>query len=135
MRRLLFATDLPLRLDPEQAPLWLRPSRRGELSLRTLGAREQAFSCKPHACFRSRFRRSSVKCVAGSRTGSRIAERSRRPGRIPTVQAAFRLSIAAVAPSKHLNRDYSMSETHVTYYTVSDHRFFLGTVALLNSLR
>jgi hypothetical protein len=27
------------------------------------------------------------------------------------------------------------SNTDVTYYTVSDHRFFLGTVALLNSLR
>jgi hypothetical protein len=38
MRRLLFASDVPLRLDPDQVPLWLRPTRRGELALRTLGA-------------------------------------------------------------------------------------------------
>jgi hypothetical protein len=38
MRRLLFATDVLLRLHPDHVPLWLRPSRRGELTLRTLGA-------------------------------------------------------------------------------------------------
>jgi hypothetical protein len=37
MRRLLFASDVPLRLDPGQVPLWLRPSRRGDLALRILG--------------------------------------------------------------------------------------------------
>jgi hypothetical protein len=37
MRRLLFANDVPLRLDPEQVRLWLRPSRRGELTLEALG--------------------------------------------------------------------------------------------------
>jgi hypothetical protein len=43
MRRLLFATDLPLRVDPEQAPMWLRPSLRGELTLRALGSANKAF--------------------------------------------------------------------------------------------
>jgi hypothetical protein len=38
MSRLLFATDAPLRLHPDHVPLWLRPSRRGELTLLTLGA-------------------------------------------------------------------------------------------------
>ena len=38
MRRLLFANDVPLRLDSRQAPLWLRPGRLGELTLRLLGA-------------------------------------------------------------------------------------------------
>jgi hypothetical protein len=38
MRRLLFAKDVPLRLDRRHAPLWLRPGRSGELALRTLGA-------------------------------------------------------------------------------------------------
>jgi hypothetical protein len=38
MRRLLFASDVRLRLDPDQVPLWLRPTRRGDLALRTLGA-------------------------------------------------------------------------------------------------
>jgi hypothetical protein len=38
MRRLLLGSDVPLRLDPDQVPLWLRPNRRGELALRTLGA-------------------------------------------------------------------------------------------------
>jgi hypothetical protein len=38
MRRLLFATDVPLRLDPRHVPLWLRPGVRGELTLRALAA-------------------------------------------------------------------------------------------------
>jgi hypothetical protein len=42
MRRLLFASDIPLRLDPAQVPLWLRPSRRGELALRILGSGNRA---------------------------------------------------------------------------------------------
>ena len=38
IRRLLFATDVPLRLDPRHVPLWLRPGVRGELTLRALAA-------------------------------------------------------------------------------------------------
>ena len=37
MRRLLFGDDVPLRLDPRHAPLWLRPGIGGELTLRVLG--------------------------------------------------------------------------------------------------
>lgn len=33
MRRLLFAPDVQVRLDPKEAPLWLRPSLRGRLAL------------------------------------------------------------------------------------------------------
>jgi hypothetical protein len=36
MRRLLFATDVPLRLNPSQAPVWIRPTLAGELTLRAL---------------------------------------------------------------------------------------------------
>jgi hypothetical protein len=42
MRRLLFAPDVPLRLDPDQAPIWLRPRPGGELTLRTLGGLNRA---------------------------------------------------------------------------------------------
>jgi hypothetical protein len=42
MRRLLFASDVPLRLDPSHVPLWLQPSRRGELALRILGSLNRA---------------------------------------------------------------------------------------------
>jgi hypothetical protein len=38
MRRLLFADDVPLQIDPRHVPAWLRPGRSGELTLRTLGA-------------------------------------------------------------------------------------------------
>jgi hypothetical protein len=38
MRRLLFADDVPLRLDPRHVPLWLRPGMSGEVTLRALGA-------------------------------------------------------------------------------------------------
>jgi hypothetical protein len=38
MRRLLFAPDVALRIDPADVPLWLRPGRDGEVVLRTLGA-------------------------------------------------------------------------------------------------
>jgi hypothetical protein len=38
MRRLLFAADVPLRLGPDQVPLWLRPGVGGELTLRALGS-------------------------------------------------------------------------------------------------
>ncbi len=37
MRRLLFANDVTLRVEPRDAPVWLRPSSRGELALRCLG--------------------------------------------------------------------------------------------------
>ena len=37
MRRLLFASDVPLSLDRSQAPLWLRPRLGGELTLRASG--------------------------------------------------------------------------------------------------
>jgi hypothetical protein len=36
MRRLLFGTDVQLRLDPSQVPLWIRPTLAGELTLRAL---------------------------------------------------------------------------------------------------
>lgn len=42
MCRLLFATDVPLRLDPRHVPLWLRPGVRGELPLRALAAPNQS---------------------------------------------------------------------------------------------
>jgi hypothetical protein len=42
MRRLLFASDVPLRLDRDQAPLWLRPGLEGELTLRALGGANRA---------------------------------------------------------------------------------------------
>jgi hypothetical protein len=48
MRRLLFAPDVPLRLDPGQLPLWLRPSLGGELALRSLGAANRAIVWSSH---------------------------------------------------------------------------------------
>lgn len=42
MRRLLFASDVPIRLDSEQAPLWLRPGIGGESTLRALGGANRA---------------------------------------------------------------------------------------------
>jgi hypothetical protein len=42
MRRLLFAADVPLRVDPRQAPLWLRPGAAGETALRALSAANRA---------------------------------------------------------------------------------------------
>jgi len=38
MRRLLFDPDVTLRLDPADAPVWLRPGRLGRLALGTLSA-------------------------------------------------------------------------------------------------
>jgi hypothetical protein len=38
LRRLLFADDVPLRLEPEEVPLWVRPSRAGRLCARSLDA-------------------------------------------------------------------------------------------------
>jgi hypothetical protein len=38
MRRLLFAADVPLRVDRSDVPLWLRPSLAGKLTLGVLGA-------------------------------------------------------------------------------------------------
>jgi hypothetical protein len=38
MRRLLFAPDVPLRLDPADVPVWMRPTREGRLALATLAA-------------------------------------------------------------------------------------------------
>jgi hypothetical protein len=54
MRRLLFAADVELRLDPAQAPLWLRPTPRGRLALAALAAanrtlRSLARRLPPHA--------------------------------------------------------------------------------------
>ena len=37
MRRLLFAPDVALRLDPSQAPVWLQPTRVGRFSLGVFG--------------------------------------------------------------------------------------------------
>jgi hypothetical protein len=37
MRRVLFAPDVPLRLDPSEAPIWLQPTRIGRVSLGALG--------------------------------------------------------------------------------------------------
>jgi hypothetical protein len=42
MRRLLFADDVPLRLDPNEVPMWLRPGLGGELTLRALGGANRA---------------------------------------------------------------------------------------------
>jgi hypothetical protein len=42
MRRLLFSDDVAIQLAPNQAPLWLRPSERGELTLKALGAANRA---------------------------------------------------------------------------------------------
>jgi hypothetical protein len=42
MRRLLFSSDVTLRLDPSQVPLWLRPGRSGEFALRVLGPGNRA---------------------------------------------------------------------------------------------
>jgi hypothetical protein len=38
MRRLLFAPDVPLRVETADTPLWLRPTTRGRLALAALGA-------------------------------------------------------------------------------------------------
>jgi hypothetical protein len=48
MRRLLFAADVPLRLDPRDVPMWLRPGFRGELTLRTLGGANRAIVWSGH---------------------------------------------------------------------------------------
>lgn len=37
MRRVLFASDVPLQIDPGIVPLWLRPGRAGEATLSALG--------------------------------------------------------------------------------------------------
>jgi hypothetical protein len=38
MRRLLFAPDLPVRVEPEDAPLWIRPTAGGRAALAAVGA-------------------------------------------------------------------------------------------------
>jgi hypothetical protein len=48
MRRLLFAADVPLRLNPPDVPVWLRPGLRGELALRTLGGANRAVVWSGH---------------------------------------------------------------------------------------
>jgi hypothetical protein len=48
MRRLLFAADVPLRLDPRDVPVWLRAGFRGELALRTLGGANRAIVWSAH---------------------------------------------------------------------------------------
>ena len=42
MRRLLFADDVPLPLDPRRVPLWLRPTLAGAMTLRAVGAVNRA---------------------------------------------------------------------------------------------
>jgi hypothetical protein len=44
MRRLLFGADVPLRLDRDEAPIWLRPGLGGELTLRALGGTSRAMA-------------------------------------------------------------------------------------------
>jgi hypothetical protein len=53
MRRLLFAPDVTLRLDPADAPVWMRPGRQGQVALATLAAAswiiEQSLRCLPES--------------------------------------------------------------------------------------
>jgi hypothetical protein len=50
MRRLLFGSDVALRLEPEQVPLWLRPGANGRIALSTLaGTSNVAFLLAKHA--------------------------------------------------------------------------------------
>jgi hypothetical protein len=91
MRRLLFATDVPLRLHRDDVPLWLRPSRRGELTLRTLGAANRSLvgaAYKVPEPLRDRLRRLRRWVANGKSHGGRItSEFGRRlrpaPGRAP----------------------------------------------------
>lgn len=48
MRRVLLAIDVPLRLDPGQVPLWLRPGLGGEVALRVLGGANRAVVWASH---------------------------------------------------------------------------------------
>ena len=101
MRRLLFATDVPLRLDPELAPLWLRPSLGGESALRALGSTNQAVvqvSCVlPDAASK----RSSGKCARWFAYG-----KSHRRKVAPVTTALDLISSPAVVThSMHLDRD------------------------------
>jgi hypothetical protein len=94
MRRLLFATDVPLRLDPDQVPLWLRPSRRGELTLRGLGAANRSLVRAAYEVpepLRDRLRRLRRWVANGRSHGMRISSTVGRacrrlrpaPGRAP----------------------------------------------------
>ena len=49
MRRLLFADDVPLRLDRDQVPLWLRPGMTGKRTLRMLGSANRAIVSAAHS--------------------------------------------------------------------------------------
>jgi len=49
MRRLFFSADVPLRLEPERVPLWLRPGANGRIALSTLlGATKVAVPVAEH---------------------------------------------------------------------------------------
>jgi hypothetical protein len=49
MRRLLFWDDVPIRVDPATVPIWLRPTRLGDTTLRVLGAANRAIVAGAHA--------------------------------------------------------------------------------------
>jgi hypothetical protein len=49
MRRLFFSADVPLRLEPERVPVWLRPGANGRIALSTLlGATKVAVPVAEH---------------------------------------------------------------------------------------
>ncbi len=98
MRRLLFATDVPLRLDPELAPLWLRPSLGG--ALRALGSTNQAVvraSCLLPDSLKTQLRQVRRWFAYG---------RSHRRKVVPVTTALDLISSPAVVThSMHLDRD------------------------------
>jgi hypothetical protein len=49
MRRLLFWDDVPIRVDPATVPVWLRPTKVGDTTLRVLGAGNRAIVKGAHA--------------------------------------------------------------------------------------
>jgi hypothetical protein len=49
MRRLLFWEDVPIRVDPATVPIWLRPTKVGDTTLRVLGAGNRAIVTGAHA--------------------------------------------------------------------------------------
>jgi hypothetical protein len=49
MRRLLFWDDVPIRVDPATVPIWLRPTKFGDTTLRVLGAGNRAIVTGAHA--------------------------------------------------------------------------------------
>lgn len=99
MRRLLFATDVPLRVDPDQAPVWLRPSLGGELALRALGSANQALVRASRLIpepLRTQLRQVRRWFAYGKSHGREVAS-------APTVLSVA--TPAVVAQSTHLDRD------------------------------